>query len=238
VAFLGKLFGRRPGPVIETKVAKQEIRAAIFPLLKGCGFDTAKGFIAWRHNPNRIDVVQLEFFTPLHHRKWGTTPASFAVELGCYFTFVPPFLDISGPPKIQDGLMLPVATRCPIRRSPNKTLRQRETRIPNIWYVDRQGAYLKPICQAVQDLLTTDLLPWFDRFQDTRELLRTLLNDDEDASTGGWGFGAKGSWARWYLIGFTAIELGERELALRALENVPQYPDVDLARKKLISARD
>ena len=64
----------------------------------------------------------------------------------------------------------------------------------------------------------TEVLPFFSRFEDPRELLRTLLEDDDAIGREGvWEFGKMGSPRRLLYLGFSAIECSEWELAISSL---------------------
>ncbi|TGE34722.1 hypothetical protein E4K67_29300 [Desulfosporosinus fructosivorans] len=69
----------------------------------------------------------------------------------------------------------------------------------------------------VKDELTSCGFPWFERFEDMHEPLRTLLEDDEE-NNGTWGFGANPSPSRSYKTGYMALAIGNYQLAAKSLK--------------------
>jgi hypothetical protein len=81
--------------------------------------------------------------------------------------------------------------------------------------------------------------PFFERFEDTNELLRTL-QEDEDAMgqlEGVWEFGRPGSIARLLNTGFAAIELKNWTLAARCLAECRSKVEAtaDILKKQIAS---
>jgi hypothetical protein len=74
------------------------------------------------------------------------------------------------------------------------------------------------IIQSVLGTISNKALPFFHRFENQGELLRTLL-EDEDAigREGVWDFGKKGSPKRLLYTGFAAIECSMWDLAIPSL---------------------
>jgi hypothetical protein len=181
----------------------REIRREIWPVLQQNGFDTFRGRSAWRHSQGKIDVVNLQSFNSYLANGVGCTTYSFSLNLGCFFTFVPP---ASTRVTEKDGVQLPQEFECHFRRRLQKTLRQPELRRTDTWLIKPDGKYLK---ESISDALTriqVDGLSWFARFERQEEIKRTLERDDEGET---WGFGTKDSPIRHLLLG--SLELRKDE---------------------------
>lgn len=221
MSFLSGILGGKeePIPTMDKRIVEKSLKDRLWPLLEVRGFQTFRGTTAWRHAEKKIDVVHIEFFNKGLHDKWGTTPYSFALATGCFSPFIPPITQ----PSIQqdkNGLLLPKETACHLRKTPSRKLRQGDCKIPNVWYVDPEGEYLAPAVTDAKEVLEGEVLSWFKRFDDSYELLRTLLEDPEDMSTSNncWGFGRKNSPVRFFLIGFAALELQKWQMARDTLQ--------------------
>jgi hypothetical protein len=66
-------------------------------------------------------------------------------------------------------------------------------------------------------MIVKQAFPWFTRFSDDFEILRTLLEEKEE-NNGTHGFGASPSPARSYLTGYTALFLRKPALAVEHLD--------------------
>ena len=60
-------------------------------------------------------------------------------------------------------------------------------------------------------------MPWFNRFTDPNEVLRTLQEDFE-SDEGTFGFGANPSPARHFMTGYVAFSLGKTQLAAEHIQ--------------------
>jgi hypothetical protein len=217
MGFLKGLFQKAPKkPSVDVKTVEKALEDALWPLLKAHGFDAFKGRTAWRHQEKKIDVVEIQFFSKSQARKLGITPYSFALPVGCFFSFIPSY----GTARLadQNGVLLPEEVWCHLRKAPSKTLKQSECKMTGVWYIDPFGKYLERAVTDVKHIIEVDILPWLDRFDRLEEVLRTLLEDEEDQRIRGWGFGRKDSPLRFYLIGFVALKLQQWQLALDALQ--------------------
>lgn len=212
--FLKGLFAKEPDkPIIDKKIVEKALKDALWPLLKQHGFDTFKGRTAWRHQGKKIDVVEIQFFPKEQVGKWNITPYSFALGAGVFFTFIPPH---AGPIKNKGGELLPKEVDCHLRTTPFKTLKQRECKIPNIWYIDPLGKYLESAIGDARKHLEDRELLWFGRFNNLGEVLRMLL--EVEPSDEIHGMGAKLSPKRSYITGFVALEFGRWHLAVQSLQ--------------------
>ena len=60
-------------------------------------------------------------------------------------------------------------------------------------------------------------LGWFSRFNNVKEVLRTLLEDSE-SNESTFGFGSNPSPNRHFMTGFTALAMGKKDLAVERLQ--------------------
>jgi hypothetical protein len=79
-----------------------------------------------------------------------------------------------------------------------RTFEQPEFSRREIWYVDPEGRYLTKAVQDVRMALASEGLDWFNAFQSEPWVLRTLRESDESETL--WGFGARHSPMRMFLI--------------------------------------
>ena len=200
---------------MDSKDVSREIRSQIRPLLKGVGFSEFSSRTAWRFSSTRVDVVNFQSFNAYLAEGLRSTTYSFALNLGCYPTFIP---DIYGGKKLKfkGSFPLPSEYMCPFRKQLHKTVMQPELRRPDIWYIDGAGKWLGPCVYDAGAVIANDAFPWFERLSDASEILRILESKTSDDDT--WGFGAFSSPIRHYLTGYTALFLKKYDLSIAHLE--------------------
>ena len=194
----------------------KEIRTRVWHHLKDLGFTRRTGRSAWRHWDDGVDVVNFQSFNAYDAGALGCTTFSFAVNLGIWLSYVPPD---EGEPKRKDGLLLPEEYQCYFRRSLRKRLVQPGFERTEIWLVADDGSNVVETVTDAATVIDQDGLPWFDRLHDPKEVLRTLLEENE-VMEDAWGFGNKESPVRLYLTGYVALHVGEHETAARSFEQL------------------
>jgi hypothetical protein len=198
------------------RINKKQLVRAIFQALNAEGFDETKGTTSWRRTHRKVDVFKVEFFSPAVCRKWRVPPGSFSLRPSCFFPFIP---SINAEPIVCGGqpqIAQPEEGLCQLRLTIHKSISQRECSPPNIWCVDASQPDL--LIADVLSHLTRDALPFYARFEDTDELLRTLIEEEWDFGRAGiWDFGKKDSPIRLLYIGFCALENQQWEVAANAL---------------------
>jgi hypothetical protein len=192
---------------MDSSSVNKEIRKHIKPLLIEAGFSLFTSRTGWRYGTNRIDVVNFQSFNSYLAGGVGCTTYSFALNLGCYLTYIPYPHGVERL-KQKEGRLTPQEYECHIRRPLNKSILQPQFPRKNIWYVDPDRRHLSPAISDAALTITTQAFPWFERFSDDFEVLRTLLKEKEE-NNGTHGFGAMRS----YLLGYTALFLGKPDLA-------------------------
>lgn len=213
MGFLSRMLGGKDEtfPTMDKKTVEKALKDALWPLLKQHGFQTFKGRTAWRHTEKRIDVVEIQFFPKEKADQWGITPYSFALPVGCFFTFVASVYE----PRIkrEKGLLLPDEPQCHLRKDSLRHLKQRECKIPNIWYVDSKGKYLNAAVEDARSLLEGETFAWFERFDDLPKLLKDITEIPRADLALGLTLGIPRQ-----LAGFLALEIGEWSLAKKLLQ--------------------
>lgn len=198
-------------PTMDKKTVEKSLKEALWPLLKQHGFQTFKGRKAWRHTEKRIDVVEIQFFPRGKADQWGITPYSFALPVGCFFPFAAS--EHESRIKREKELMLIDETQCHLRKTALKTLKQRECKITNIWYIDPKGKYLNAAVEDAKNLFNREIFAWFESFDNLPNLLKNLTETPDAHIALGLTLGAPR-----YLAGFLALETGEWSLAKKLLQ--------------------
>jgi hypothetical protein len=217
---------------MDSKEINKQIKKEIRPLLKQHGFERFTARSSWRYFPDRIEVVNFQSFNWYNAEILHVTTFSFAVNLGIYFLYVPEKF-LASSIKNKDNKLLPEEYSCHFRRRLFKTIEQPECNLPDTWYIGPNGEYQDLALQDVKKVILSEAFAWFNRFSDKTEVLRTLLEDDENNGERGWGFGAKGSPNRNYQTGYVALSLSNYELAIKALNNSLESGCYNHARERL-----
>jgi len=199
----------------------------IRPVLKDAGWTSFSGCTARRFSDSRIDVVNFQSFNSYLASAIGCSTYSFSVRLGCFFPAVP-HLNI----KVKNGLINPEEYHCQVRYTIHKKFSQPECARTDVFYVDPKGKYLPTVVEAVRQEISGGGLSWFRRFSDMKEVLRTLLEDDE-SNEGTWGFGAKPSPARSLYTGYIALLLGNTPIATENLRRAARSPSYACFREQI-----
>lgn len=127
---------------------------------------------------------------------------------------------------------MPEEYQCHLRYTIHKRFSQPECARTDVFYVDPNGEYLPTVVEAVREGMATEGLSWFQRFSDMREVLRTLMEDDE-TNQGTWGFGARLSPARNLYTGYVALSLGETQIATQHLRHAAVSPSYTRFREQI-----
>jgi hypothetical protein len=197
---------------VDSKSVNRSIRSQIWPLLRLAGFNSTTARSAWRHERDRIDVVNFQSFNSYHASVMGVTTFSFAVNLGTYLLYVPPQWP---PKKIKDSVPYPAEHECHLRGrlKPSTTQSHKNE---GVWGIDEKGSNLAWSIKDVENQIPT-ALAWFKRLEDRAEVLRILQEEDEDPFKLS-GFGRRPSPIRSYLTGYVAMALGKDQLAEKEFE--------------------
>jgi len=199
---------------MDYKLINKEIKRIIKPFLSKNNFVEFTSRSAWRYRNNQIDVINFQSFNSFLSQNLGCTTFSFSVNLGVYFKDIPAEQHSNN--KKKKDYLRPEEYECHFRNSLLKNLNQPELSRKDIWYIDEEGKYLEQSLIDVLQQMSNYALPWFDRFENKDEVLRTLLEDDE-INDGTFGFGNNPSPIRSYQTGYIALSLGKYSIAKKAL---------------------
>jgi hypothetical protein len=184
------------------------------------GFTDRRGATLWRRTNLKFDVLKFDIISRMRSEKWRVPLGSFGLEPGCLF----PFLPRAGH-AVTDGLQ-PEKGFGQLRLSIRSATSKREVRAPRTWWAGDEGA-LREVLNTIDE----KVLPFFHRFEDPEELLRTLLEDEDSMGCDGvWEFGKMGAPTRLLYTGFAAIECGKWDLAVSSFESceerILEFPEI------------
>lgn len=154
------------------------IADGVAAILAPRGFTRSGAASFWREAPDVLQGVTITFLDRSHAARFNSTTASFGLELGVYYTFVP---------RIQGGTASlatpPAHHECHIRR----VLRRRLCQIAppsgysmahrfrrDIWWVRPDGANLTRVIRGAQRQVRRHAPPWLERFSDLGYAVRYL----------------------------------------------------------------
>lgn len=186
---------------MDSKAVNQRIKSGIWPRLRELGFGKFSSRSAWRHNSDRIDVVNFQSFNAYNAGVIGCTTFSFAVNLGCYLLAIPPQFEPSRI-KEKNGHLVPEEFTCHSRGRLGPGIPQPKLLAKDIWFIDKTGSNLAPSFDDVWTTLDKSGLPWFEQFALPAEVLRILRHEAEHDRL--FGFGNNPSPVRHYFIGYLA----------------------------------
>jgi hypothetical protein len=196
---------------MDSRAVNREIRKTVWPALRAAGFGRVTSRVAWRHNPDSVDVFEFRSLNKYDADVLGITTFSYGVNLGKFPLYVPP----QWAPKAKDGVQMPSESECLFRGH----ILPQVSAAPShrtIWSVDGDG---KNLLWCIQDVLNQvpKALDWFSRLDSRAEVLRILLEEDEDIHHL-WGFGRNPSPTRSYHAGYVALALGDLSMASSKLQ--------------------
>ena len=182
---------------MDSSEVNKRIKRVIKPFLLANGFtiNTSRNF--WKQNDENIFVVNFQSFNSYNANVMDVTTFSFSINLGIYWTKLPHIRKL----KEKSGFTMPEEVDCTIRHSLKKNLRQSETSINNVWFVDKEGKNLDNVIDDALISLEKFSPEWFKNLSDKRNCLKFLQKAEEDMQ-GTFGFGNKNSPRRNFLIGY------------------------------------
>jgi uncharacterized protein DUF4304 len=216
---------------MDSKIVTREIRTRIWPALRKAGFDCFTGRTAWRHGESKIDVVNFQSFNSYLAEGVRCTTFSFALNLACFFNHIPYIYP--GRLKTKNGKLLPNEYEGHVRWHLDKSLEQPELKRSEIWFIGENGRYFPEAIEDAKSAIIRIGLPWFERFNDLREVMRTLLADGESDAQ---HIGSKDSPIRHYLTGFTALALDNTPVAVPHLQQALDSGCFEMVENELRSA--
>ena len=181
--------------------------------LEASGFVHRKGNTLWRRTNLKLDVLKFDVIPRGRCQKWQVPLGSFGLDPSRLFPFLPRLGHLP-----TDGLQ-PDKGFGQVRLSLRRGVTQRMVKGSNIWWAGESTEIFDMVLVDVLRVIRDRALPFFSRFEDAEEILRTFL-EDEDAigREGVWDFGKKGSVDRLLYTGFAAIECGKWDVAISSLK--------------------
>lgn len=181
--------------------------------LETSGFNNRKGTTLWRRTNLKFDILKFDIIPSGRCQKWRVPYGSFGLNPSCLFPFLPRLGHLP-----TDGLQ-PEKGFGQMRLSVNRGIPQPLVKAPNIWWTGDSVDVFNRVLKDTLCVIREKAIPFFSRFDDAEELLRTLL-EDEDAigHQGVWEFGKRESPTRLLYTGFAAIECGRWDLAISSLK--------------------
>ncbi|CAL2060553.1 hypothetical protein [Tenacibaculum sp. 190524A05c] len=203
---------------LDSKEVTKLINNIIRPVLIENGFKNYTGRKYWRYSSEKIDVISFQSFNSYNAEVLGCTTFSFAVNLASFLNYIPSDTQF----KEKKGLKRPDESQGYFRRSIKKSIEQKEFPREDIWLIDEKGKYLVNAINDCKNQIENTAFTWFSKFEAKQEVLRILKEDDNDMKET-WGFGNIDSPNRNKLIAYTAVSLGETNLAIEKFEKLKQY---------------
>ncbi len=197
---------------MDSKQVTKEINSVIRPILKENGFDKYTGRTYWRYHADRIDILNFQSFNSYNADVMGCTTFSFAVNLATFMNYIPIETQI----KEKNGLKRPEEYHGHFRSGITKGIEQIEFPRKNVWFIDNDGKYLTKAISDCKAQIEEKAFDWYKEFEKKENVLRILQEDQIDMD-GTWGFGNMDSPNRNKFTAYTALELGQSELAIEKL---------------------
>jgi len=199
--------------LVDSSAVNREIKSVIRPLLLDAGFTQFTTRTGWRYAGEKIDVVNFQSFNSYVANSLSCTTYSFCVRLGCSFDAIPRSERV----KRRDGFFRPQEYECHFRRPLQKTIQQPNLKRMDVWYIDPAGKNLEIVIADAKKAILETGLGWFSRFDDMKEVLRTLIEDPESNESTS-GFGVNPSPIRHFMTGFIAHSMGKNDLARERIQ--------------------
>lgn len=183
--------------------------------------------------------MNFESFSTYKAQKHYCTTFSFVINLGCYLSYVP-YLHGADRIKQKGEKLLPSEVQCHFRgniqtvdrRSLITSLLRQKS---EIWAIRKDGSNFSSIFREARAKLLTEGRQWFKQFESSEEILRILMFETEKNGVL-WGFGNNPSLSRAYLVGFTALNMGELKLAEEHLKSVIESGRFEAVDAELLTA--
>lgn len=182
--------------------------------LEASGFGNRKRTTLWRRTNVKFDILTFDVIPKSRCVKWGEPVGSFILAPSCLFPFLP--RSYYAP---NDGIYRPEKGYGQVRLSVDRGIPQPSVKAPNLWWAGDDASDIDSVVRDVLRTINERAIPFFSRFDDPEELLRTFLEDDDAiCGEGVWDIGKEGSPQRLLYTGFAAIECKQWDLAISNLQ--------------------
>lgn len=224
--FLYKVLSKADSRVSPSRalISRVKVRnalvGAIEPILCLQHFERFVGGRSLRVSEKWTDIVEIQFIKAV-----GLPANSPSMHIGRYLHFVPEDA-ISGPVPEKNGRAYLTVERCHLRKTIFKSVRQRETKSPNVWFVGDRADYLNECASQLRLATQEEVIPWFSKFDQLEMLLELFMSGQPDIEglltdrlmRGTWNFG--NYFSRHVVGGFVALESGHYAVAASLLGRV------------------
>lgn len=158
---------------MDGKVVGRALRAEVRPLLKAAGFTAFTDRKAWRETEHTIDHVTLRSFNAYNAGVLGCTTFSVTVEVGVFYRC------------FDREVTRPQDYDCTFRAILGKTVRQPffatewgpAADRADILHVTSDGSNLDEVVEESKRMLSSQGLPFLDRFDEPEQAFRALMNE-------------------------------------------------------------
>jgi hypothetical protein len=214
---------------------KNLLTSAIMAEAERRGFTERQTETAWRRTNRKIDILHLQFLGSAICKKWRVPFGSFSLEPGCFFSSIP---SLNGEHIILDQSIV-VRPWYGLRQIGLRVFRrlyQEECPRHNLWWVGSGPDHVENVIYDVIERINSVVLPFYSRFEDDEEPLRTLLEEDGvplSKKEGLFDFGNKDSPRRLFYIGFAALEREHWPLAIECFLKCHERANASILKKNL-----
>lgn len=202
--------------MISINELRNKVVNEISACLKSIGCTSENGHTFYAQSQDTIQVIEISFLDRRHAAYFGSNTASFSLELGVFFSFIPPAENITQSHTNQ--ILYPRSFECHIRgnllrdisqKAPGKALSTPDKRRRDIWWVERSGANIDEVLDSATRVIRKRAKRWLERFSDIRYAYRYLQRGaGKNAWQGGpHNLGAKGCPLRQKLMRHLAARL-------------------------------
>jgi hypothetical protein len=201
--------------------ARGKIVARVQSHLTDIGFSIHDKTTSWRIGNVKTDIFHFDMLTPALCRKWRVPIGSFGVFPMCFFPALPSLSDSWE--KCDASLPLPIpppARRAQLRYQSLKTIQQSKCPQRTIYCFSKEESEIDRIIKDILQTIDCKLSRFWSQYNDPRELLRSLKQDEQIGGPTEEGIvdvGSIGSHIRLFYLGFTALWLEEYALAASVL---------------------
>lgn len=180
------------------------------------GFTSDKDHTFYSFWKDTIHVVKICFLDRRHAAFFGSNTASFSLELGVFYTFVPRSENITASDNKE--IVLPKMYECHIRgcmlrdfrqKPPQKILSSPDRKRGDIWWVDSSCSNLEDVLKSATRVIRKHNKSWLNKFSDLKYAYRYLRGRSGKNSWKGGPFniGKKGCPLRKELVRYISMKL-------------------------------
>lgn len=194
------------------------LRARLSERLERMGFAWSRS-TAVRSSRDRTDVLSIGLVRQVICEKWGVPYGSIFVEPACYLPFIPS-TEARNFTCARIQIDQPTYLSCQIRFGVQR--RSEEPKLPratNLWLLGKDNVRNERVTKDIIALFDEIIVRFFEFMSDLDQLLKYLQTQDDLGEAGGiWNIGKIGSFRRFFIQGFVALEIGEWQVAEDSLK--------------------